>query len=116
MKKTMSVVLFLAVAFCTLAANAQQSDKSIILTPQISAPAFTLINTRTSQNQSQFFVYQDMDSGFNHGFPSGLWGNNLSKLHTDPGCVYSAVAANGCSTDPTSLDQTRGTVFRVTFD
>jgi len=29
--------------------------------------------------------------------------------------VYSASAANGCSTDPTAIDQTRGTVFQFTF-
>ena len=92
------------------------SENKSVAPAEISDPAFTLINARTSQNQSQFFVYQDMDSGFNHGFPSGLFGNSQTKLHADPGCVYSAVAANGCSTDPTSLDQIRGTVFRVTFD
>src|ERR1035441_3406892 len=49
----------------------------------ISDPAYTLINTRTMQNQGQFFVYQDMDSGFNHGFPSGLFGSSqvaMTKL------------------------------------
>src|ERR1035438_3736783 len=85
----------------------------------ISNPAYTLINNRTAQNQSQFFVYMDMDSGFNHGFPSGLFGssqNAMGKLHTDPGCVYSPNAPNGCSTDSTAVDQTRGTVSRFTFD
>src|SRR6266478_2081152 len=85
----------------------------------IGGPAYGVLNARTSQNQSQFFVYQDIDSGFNHGFPSGLFGSSqtaMSKLHLDPGCVFSASAANGCSTDPTAMDQTRGTVFRFSFD
>jgi len=85
----------------------------------ISSGAYTLVNTRTSQNRSQFFVYQDIDSGFNHGFPSGVFGSSqvaMNKLHIDSGCVYSAGAANGCANDPTTLDQSRGTVFRISFD
>lgn len=88
-------------------------------TTNISGPAYSLINARTSQNQSQFFVYDNDDSPFNHGFPSGAFGSStaaMGKLHVDPSCVYSASAANGCSTDPTAMDQTRGTVFRFTFD
>jgi uncharacterized repeat protein (TIGR01451 family) len=82
----------------------------------VSGPAYQLINARTSKNQSQFFVYDNDDSPFNHGFPSGLFGTAMSKLHIDPSCVYSASAANGCSTDTTAMDPTRGTVFRFTFD
>ncbi len=82
----------------------------------ISNPAFSEINTRIAQNQAQFYVYQDVDSPFNHGFPSGLWGTAQSKLHLNAGCVYSASAANGCSTDPTAMDQSRGTVFQLVFN
>lgn len=82
----------------------------------ISGPAYALINNRTAQNQSQFFVYRDMDSGFNHGFPSGVYGNDQGAIHMDPGCVYSPSASTGCSTDPTVVDQTRGTVLQFTFD
>ena len=84
----------------------------------ISGPAYTLINARASQNQSQFFVYEDIDSPFNHGFPSGLFGSSavaMGKLSVNPSCVYSANAEDGCSTDPTAMDQTRGTVFQFTF-
>ena len=84
----------------------------------VSGPAYALINARTSQNQSQFFVYEDDDSPFNHGFPSGLFGSSaaaMGKLQVNPACVYSASSANGCSTDPTAMDQTRGTVFQLTF-
>lgn len=31
----------------------------------ISGPAYNLVNTRTAQNQQQFYVFEDMDSGFN---------------------------------------------------
>jgi hypothetical protein len=78
----------------------------------ISGPAYTLINARTAQNQSRFFVYQDMDSGFNHGYPSGFFGNSTGSLQINPGCVYDAAAADGCSTDPAAMDQARGTVFQ----
>ena len=80
----------------------------------IADPAYALLNNRIAQNGSQFYVYMDMDSGFNHGFPSGFYGV-AGKLQIDPGCVYDHTAANGCSTDPTALDRTRGTVFRFTF-
>ena len=85
----------------------------------ISSSAYNVINSRTLQNQTQFFVYKDMDSGFNHGFPSGLFGSSpaaMGKLHFDPGCLYDSNAANGCSTDSTVMDMSRGTVFRLTFD
>jgi Bacterial Ig domain len=85
----------------------------------ISAPAYSLVNTRASQNQTQFFVYQDVDSPFNHGFPSGLFGSSataMGKLHTNPQCVYSVLAVGGCATASTAIDQVRGTVFQLSFD
>lgn len=81
----------------------------------ISGPAYDLVNTRTAQNQQQFYVFEDMDSGYNHGFPSGLFGNALGSLVYTPNCVYDSTSPNGCSSDPTVLDQTRGTVFQMVF-
>lgn len=81
----------------------------------ISGPAYTLINGRTAQNQSQFFVYQDVDSGFNHGFPSGFFGNSTGSLQINAGCLYSATSADGCSSDAAAMDQVRGTVFQLKF-
>ena len=37
----------------------------------LSEGAFTFLNEQVSFNQNHTFVYQDADSGFNHGFPSG---------------------------------------------
>ena len=84
----------------------------------ISAPALSLINDLVSADRTNFFVYQDSDSGFNHGFPSGFFpgGPVLSKIHLDTACVYDPASANGCTTDTTRLDRVRGTVMRVTFD
>ena len=87
----------------------------ILAQSSISPPAYALINSRTSQNQTQFYIYSDMDSGFNHGFPSGLFGNAMGKLTFTPNCVYAPTLPSGCATDPTVLDQARGTVFQFVF-
>ena len=111
-----SATLWLAALLLSLAVSRPASAQSAT---SVSGPAYSLINARTSQNQSQFFVYDNVDSPFNHGFPSGVFGSStaaMGKLHVDPGCVYSATSANGCSTDPTAMDQTRGTVLQLSFD
>src|SRR5260370_24388106 len=41
---------------------------------------------------------------------------NVGTLHSDTGCIDDANATNGCSTDPTVLDRSRGTVLRISFD
>jgi hypothetical protein len=80
----------------------------------ISAPAYQEISQRAAANETSFYVYQDADSGFNHGFPSGFFGVT-SAITINTACVDDPNAANGCSTDPTSLDTTRGTVLQVSF-
>jgi hypothetical protein len=87
----------------------------------ISGLTYQLLTQRAVANQGSFYVYVDQDSGFNHGFPSGLFattGNpaNLGTIHIDTGCISDPNAANGCSTDPNALDRMRGTVMRVSFD
>jgi uncharacterized protein (TIGR03437 family) len=85
----------------------------------ISGPALAWIDSQVQADRLAFYVYKDADSGFNHGFPSGWFPNNstdLSKLHIDTACVYDSTSPNGCATDTTKLDSTRGTVLRVTFD
>ncbi len=77
--------------------------------------AFKLLDGRASANQEYFFVFQDGDSGFNHGFPSGSFGDR-SKIHVETACLDDPTARNGCSTDQTRLDPTRGPVLRVSFD
>ncbi len=85
----------------------------------ISGPALAWIDGQVQADRLSFYVYKDTDSGFNHGFPSGWFPNNstdLSKLHIDTACVFDPMSSNGCASDTTKLDSTRGTVLRVTFD
>lgn len=78
--------------------------------------SYPLLVERTRAAQSSFFVYQNADSGLNHGFPSGVFGNTSPvQVQIDTGCVDDLAAPQGCSTDPNRLDRTRGTVFRLTF-
>jgi hypothetical protein len=81
----------------------------------ISDAAYPLLLDRTQTNRQAFYIYQDADSGFNHGFPSG-WFGAISKIHIDTACIDDPTAANGCSTNLNSLDRERGNVFRVSFD
>ncbi|HXH37441.1 MAG TPA: hypothetical protein VNN08_02335 [Thermoanaerobaculia bacterium] len=76
--------------------------------------AYQLLNQRAAENRQSFFVYQDGDAGANHGFASGFFGS-FQKIAVDSACIDDAAAANGCSTDPTRLDQGRGTVLRMSF-
>ncbi|HLE83851.1 MAG TPA: hypothetical protein VJG13_05885 [Thermoanaerobaculia bacterium] len=64
-------------------------------------------------------MYQDADSGFNHGFPSGLFADpegTLAKIDIEPACVDDPAAADGCSADPDASDSVRGTVFRLRIE
>ena len=80
------------------------------------------LQTRVTANQSSFYVYEDEDSGFNHGFPSGSFANptsNIATIHLDAGCVDDpADTTTGCypSTNTSALDTVHGTVLRVSFD
>jgi len=80
----------------------------------ISTPAYREVSQRAAANQANFYVYQDGDSGFNHGFPSGYFGVT-SAVNTNTACVDDPSAADGCSISPSSLDTTRGTVLQVSF-
>src|SRR6266478_342580 len=82
----------------------------------ISSAAYSLLSERVGGNQTSFFVYQDGDSGFNHGFLSGFFGNALGKIHLDAFCINDPSSATGCSTDTNRLDRTRGTVLRISID
>lgn len=84
----------------------------------IADPALAFVNQLVSANRSKFAVYEDSDSGLNHGFPSGWFpgGPVLSKIHLGTACVYDSASPSGCATDTSRIDQTRGTVMRVTFD
>jgi hypothetical protein len=84
-------------------------------------PAGGELQTRVTANQTSYYVYQDQDSGFNHGFPSGFFASpgNLGTIHLDAGCIDDpADITTGCYlvTDTTVLDTVRGTVMRMSFD
>src|ERR1041385_1102030 len=81
----------------------------------ISDAAYPVLLDRTQTNRHAFYVYQDGDSGFNHGFPSGLFGT-LSKIHIDTACIDDPASTNGCSTNLNNLDSQHGNVFRISFD
>lgn len=85
------------------------------LTALLSPGAYDLLNQRAVAGRSQFYVYRDADSGFNHGFPSGFLPNGQAKLSIDPACIDDPNAALGCSADPNRLDTVRGTVMQVSF-
>lgn len=87
--------------------------------PSLAETIYPLLLERVNAPRSSFFIYEDEDSGLNHGFPSGLFASSespLAKIHVDPACLDDGTAADGCSTDTDALDRQRGTVFRLTFD
>jgi hypothetical protein len=81
--------------------------------------AYQELGRRVVANSNSFYVYLDEDSGLNHGFPSGSFtGYGASPVTIDPGCIDDPLDTNiGCypASDTTALDQTHGTVFRITF-
>jgi hypothetical protein len=78
--------------------------------------ALSELSARVTANQKSFFVYQDADSAFNHGYPSIFFGSiPASSFVINAACVDDPTSANGCSTDPTRIDGTRGTVFSLAF-
>jgi len=113
------VILVLALLSNTSAVThpvqASHSGVGIPANANITDAAYSALARRAPANRQSFFVYQDADSGVNHGFPSGLFGAT-DKIHTDTGCVDDPVSENGCSTDVNRLDRSRGTVLRLTVD
>jgi len=83
----------------------------------VSDCGYQLLNSRASANQTSFFVYKDADSGFNHGFPSGFFGNivDLQMIKVDAACIDAPTSGSGCTNDTTRFDGTRGTVFSLTL-
>lgn len=81
----------------------------------ISDAAYPLLLERTQTNRQAFYVYRDADSGFNHGFPSGLFGT-ATKIQIDTAAIDDPSSSTGVSTNANSLDRQLGTVLRVSFD
>ena len=80
--------------------------------------ACSLIAERVDANHAGFYVFENADSGFNHGFPSGFFGSapsTLAKLGIEAACLDDPDSTDGCSSDAGRLDRERGTVLRVTF-
>ena len=68
----------------------------------LSVGGYRELTQRAEANAQQFFVYQTMDSAFNHGFPSQLYGPDPPTINA--ACVDDTSAVDGCSTNATSLD------------
>jgi len=83
---------------------------------EVSDAAYPLLTERVTANRASFFVYQDADSGLNHGFPSGFFGSDINKIRLDAGCIDDSGAVSGCSADRDRLDRVRGTILRVSFE
>ena len=102
------IVLVMLAAGFVLARSAEA------LSP-LSPGAYDLLNQRAVAGASQFFVYKDADSGFNHGFPSGFFGNAQQNIAINAACVDDPNARQDCSVNPNALDPVNGTVFQISF-
>jgi hypothetical protein len=92
----------------------QAESLSATIESDLSEPAYQLLAKRTIANRKNFYVYQNADSGFNHGVPSGFFGAT-SKINIDTACINDPTTENGCSTDQNRLNRKRGTVLRISF-
>lgn len=75
-----------------------------------------MLNNLVSVNQNFFYVYKDVDSALNHGFPVPF--GTLSAVTIDEGCLDDpADPTTGCypASDTAHFDGTLGTVMRVTL-
>ena len=87
----------------------------------VSDAAYGLLTQRITENAANFFVYQNADSGFNHGFPSGFFAGDAggdrpdlrNQIQVDIASVNDQGSPTGTTTDPTRFDRTRGTVMSV---
>jgi hypothetical protein len=91
----------------SLAAASEQAQGSL------TDLALDRINEVAAENRANFYLYKDVDSGMNHGFPSGYFGA-LPKIRLHTGCV--PADETGCRSETTSSDLVRRTVMEVRFD
>ena len=83
-------------------------------TTAISGPAYQEITSRVTANQQSFSIYQDADSGFNHGFFAAI--PNANGVLVNAACIDNAAnMTTGCATNTNVLDTTRGTVLSITL-
>src|SRR5437660_12807932 len=102
-------LILLPAGSAVLDLTAQTTDPSWVV------PAASALDTAVQKVRQGLVVYEDADSGYNHGTFSGFFGTAISKLSIDPGCVPNANPPTGCSFDPNALDKDHGTVIRFTF-
>jgi len=108
----------MARAFCSLALAAWGAAAANAGTVDTTA-AYAELAARTAAITASFYVYQDADSGFNHGFPSGFFADHpatLRKIHLNSACIDDSSSPTGCSSDPNALDLVRGTVLQISLD
>jgi hypothetical protein len=62
----------------------------------VSSGAYNLLTERATADQESFFVYQDADSGFNHGFPSGWFpASAQDHLQIDSAAINDPTSPSG---------------------
>ena len=94
--------------------TAWAEDVGVAKTATISSTAYGLLLERVKANRKSFFIYEDDDSGFNHGFPSGFFGT-ISQLSLDTACLNAPSLTNGCTDNSRKLDRSRGTAVQIIF-
>lgn len=107
-----------AVALLLLPAGAAVSELAAQTTdPSWVAPAVAALDVEVQKLRQGLILYEDSDSGYNHGTFSGFFGTTsaIPKLSIDTGCVPNGNPPTGCSSDPNAIDKDHGTVIRFTF-
>lgn len=107
---TMSTLALILLA-AGFAVSAQTTDPSWV------ARAAGALDVEIQRVRQGLVVYEDVDSGYNHGTFSGFFGSPsaIPKLSIDTGCVPVGNPPTGCSTDPNTIDKDHRTVIRFTF-
>ena len=105
----------IALLFALQVALAVEVAVGPVLGSPISDAAYPLLAGRVTESASAFAIYRDADSAFNHGYPSGFFGE-ISKVRVNAACVHSDTDPSGCCAAAECLDTTRGNVCRITFD
>ena len=114
-----SLLLLTLIAVCLVADPGRIASSKTSATATcntISECAYKLLTQRVNANRNNFYVFQDADSAFNHGFPSGLFGSiDLHKVTLDSNCLDDPFSPTGCSSDSSRLDTTHKTVFQFKY-
>jgi hypothetical protein len=77
----------------------------------------SLLASTLTDIRSNYYLYERFDSGFNHGFLSGLFANPPSLITSSAiqsSCILDVNAVSGCNSDPKALDKT-GTWLRLSI-